>query len=167
MGYLILLLIFAVAGYYGYNSIHIDQKKMHNPSLPRFVGVVRRVVDGDTLDISEGDTVHRVRICGMDAPEAGQDFGDRATTALARVATGRSVQVVGVERDKYGRLVAYVNLNGESIGVAMVSAGLAWADRYGQTPREFIIAEQSARDARKGIWAGPIPPVYPRDFRNA
>jgi endonuclease YncB( thermonuclease family) len=49
-----------------------------------------RVVDGDTLDVSGPGGEVTVRIVGINAPEAGECFGDEATDALAELVAARS-----------------------------------------------------------------------------
>ena len=43
-----------------------------------FVGKVVGVADGDTITVLENRTQHKIRLYGIDAPEGGQDFGNRA-----------------------------------------------------------------------------------------
>ncbi len=40
----------------------------------KFDAKVVRVWDGDTLDVLYKDSTYRIRLYGIDAPEAGQDF---------------------------------------------------------------------------------------------
>ena len=55
---------------------------------------VVRIADGDTLTVLDGDQVqHRVRLAGIDAPERGQPFGERAKQNLARLTFGKAVEV--------------------------------------------------------------------------
>jgi len=82
------------------------------------VGVVSRVVDGDTVEVRIGGGVEDVRLIGVDTPETVkpdtpvQCFGPQASHFTKRRLTGRRVRLVfGVERrDVYGRLLAYVYL---------------------------------------------------------
>jgi micrococcal nuclease len=164
------IVVVAVTSYFHYDvGVHAEkaERKKHNPALPRFTGAVTRVIDGDTIDVSDGRRIYRVRICGMDAPESGQEFGEEAATALRKVVGGKTVTVTGVEIDKYDRLVAYVDYSGQNLGVAMCAAGLAWADKFGANPKAYILAEHQARAARKGLWrgSGGPAPVYPAEFR--
>lgn len=74
-------------------------------------GVVMDVPDGDTIvvrDASGQDT--RVRLYGIDAPELHQRGGEQARLALARMVMGRTVHLVTIDRDAYGRDVAHVRL---------------------------------------------------------
>src|SRR5262245_47362671 len=71
---------------------------------------VRRVIDGDTVDLSTGQ---RVRLIGIDAPETGTgSCATAATKRLERLVLNQRVKVVSGTRnntDRYGRLLRYVD----------------------------------------------------------
>lgn len=88
------------------------------------------VVDGDTFWIA-GD---KVRIAGIDAPETHPPrcayeatLGDQATEKLHALLNSGAVTMTAIDRDrdKYGRLLRNVAVNGADVGEAMVSAGVA------------------------------------------
>ena len=74
-----------------------------------------RVVDGDTIILSNGETV---RLIGVDTPKTeypgkpGEYFGKEATAFTKRMVEGKEVTLEygQQQRDKYGRLLAYVYL---------------------------------------------------------
>ena len=78
------------------------------------------VVDGDTIDVARGDTTDTVRLLGIDTPETHHPtkpvecFGPEAAAYTDSHLRGRAVQLEGdVEaRDRYGRRLAYVILDG-------------------------------------------------------
>lgn len=131
---------------------------------PTFVGTVSRVVDGDTLHFRAQPGPGRrharkvkVRLYGIDAPEARQPFGTASTRALERLVLGREVEVYPVTRDAHGRLVALVRVNGLDVSSTMVRGGYAWAfrlylGRY-RGDDAFCFLEYEARDAGAGLWA--------------
>ena len=116
---------------------------------PRETGVVTKVVDGDTIWV---DGAGKVRVIGIDTPERGQCGFGPATSNLKGLVLGREVTLSGDgrdDRDRYGRLLRYVDVNGVDAGLAQVEAGLARArydsrDGYGAHPREsaYIAADQ-------------------------
>src|SRR5262245_50751171 len=75
-------------------------------------GPVVRVVDGDTIDVRVAGGTERVRVLGIDTPERGACYADRASAETARLALDRRVVLRGdrtqARRDRYGRLLAYV-----------------------------------------------------------
>src|SRR5262249_11533513 len=79
------------------------------------------VVDGDTIDVARGDVTDTVRLLGIDTPETHHPrkpvecFGPEASAYTDSKLRGRAVQLEGdVEgRDRYGRRLAYVIVDGE------------------------------------------------------
>lgn len=90
--------------------------------------VVSEVIDGDTLVIASGE---HVRLIGVDTPERGACGYDSATRALRRLAAGREVVLVdpaGVQdRDRFDRLLRFVEVGGRDAGFVLIQAGLARA----------------------------------------
>ncbi|MBM0637358.1 thermonuclease family protein [Campylobacter sp. VicNov18] len=123
-----------------------------------FEGKVIRVIDGDTIELSYGDKITRVRFFGIDAPELKQSFGPQSKEALSKILKGKQVQVIYKNKDVYGRIVAIVKLNDLDVNRFLVSKGYAWADIY---YNEVYIKEQEyARKNRLGLWkeSNPIEP---------
>lgn len=72
-------------------------------------GRVVRIVDGDTLIVLDADnTQHRVRLGGIDTPERGQPFGNRAKQNLSRLAGGQDARVEWYKKDRWKRLIGTV-----------------------------------------------------------
>jgi endonuclease YncB( thermonuclease family) len=131
------------------------------------------VTDGDTIIVLDGDKVqHKVRLAGIDAPERRQAFGARAQQALAAAVFRRFVVLDWKKRDRYGRLVAKVNLSDRDVGLELIAAGLAWhfkAYQGEQDPEDrtrYARAEIDARNARVGLWSDPHP-TPPWVFRRS
>src|SRR5262245_58772052 len=94
---------------------------------PPFSGKVIGISDGDTLTVLHERTRVKIRLEGIDAPESGQDFGNRAKQAASTLAFGQIVTVHTKEHDRYGRLVAEVILaDGRSLNHELVRLGWAW-----------------------------------------
>ena len=98
------------------------------------------VVDGDTFYVN-GD---KVRIAGIDAPETHEyrcpselALGNQATEKLQAMLNSGAVTMTGIGRDRdvYGRLLRNVAVDGEDVGEAMVSAGVA--REYGSGRRSW------------------------------
>lgn len=127
------------------------------------------VGDGDTFAATRADGERiRVRLLGIDAPEAAtedqpaQCGAGQATQALTRLIGGRRVALVGdpsADRfDRFGRRLAYVEVNGTDVGAALVADGLAaaWYPSGEPQPERFPTyqdAEDAARAAGTGLWA--------------
>ncbi|MGR3703954.1 MAG: thermonuclease family protein [Paracoccaceae bacterium] len=112
-----------------------------------------RVVDGDTLDV--GGT--RVRLHGIDAPEASQ---------TCKTEQGRSwacgAWVSREVRDRYDRIVARCAVNGADMGAALVGDGLAFA--YRRYAMDYDLVEKQAAVAGRGLWTMQV--ENPARFRQ-
>lgn len=128
---------------------------------------VVNVVDGDTLDVQRGNEFERVRVIGIDTPERGDcGFGD-ASSALSQIVLGSDVELTpGAvdDRDRYGRLLRYVDVGGRDAGLALVEAGLAIArydsrDGYGAHPREAAYVSADAATPSSVCGEDPGAPI--------
>jgi micrococcal nuclease len=130
--------------------------------------VVTRVVDGDTLEARIGGEIEDVRLIGVDTPETVKPgdpvecFGRRASRFTKQRLQERRVRLVfGVERrDVYGRLLAYVYLDGRFFNPALIRRGLARTltippnDRFAPRLRRLELA---AARAGRGLWGACAP----------
>ncbi|ADF65060.1 nuclease [Salmonella enterica subsp. enterica serovar Enteritidis] len=130
-------------------------------------GKIVRVLDGDTVEILAGNVATRVRLNGIDAPEKAQPFGQRSRQALTAIVGGKTVLAVGEKRDRYGRLLATLILDGRDINATQVYSGMAWVYRYKglATEPEYLRYERDARTARRGLWSEKEP-VEPSIWRQ-
>ncbi|RTZ61465.1 MAG: hypothetical protein DSZ32_01930, partial [Gammaproteobacteria bacterium] len=123
---------------------------------------VERVVDGDTVRLDNGDLV---RLIGINAPElrhgqhVAEAYARQATDALAGLVEDRKVRLEpGVERlDRYKRRLAYLFLpDGADVQKKLLEQGLAFVIAVPPDIRradEYLAAENTARDAGRGLWA--------------
>jgi len=137
-----------------------------------FVAKVKRIVDGDTvIVIGRSGREERIRLSGIDAPERSQPWGEASTRELRRQTAGRDVVVEWSKRDRYGRVVGKLLRDGKDINLHQVETGAAWWYRkYAkeQSPDDrhrYESAEESARDAGKGLWSSPNP-ISPWEWRR-
>ncbi len=115
------------------------------------------VIDGDTI-IVEGNRT--VRLLGIDTPERGEPFYAKARDALRRAIGTRPVRLVSCreeQRDRYGRLLAFVEADRTDSGAELLRLGLARTLFVGPCarPREtaYRQAERAAFLAGRGIWS--------------
>ncbi|EAB8017793.1 nuclease [Salmonella enterica subsp. enterica] len=131
-------------------------------------GRVVRVIDGDTVVVLAAPATEiRIRLAGIDAPEKGQPFGQRARQFLASRVTGRVVEISGDSRDRYGRILGTLWADGRDINAELVCSGMAWTYRVRsrvQSPA-YLQCENTAREQRKGLWQEPSP-VPPWQWRK-
>jgi len=119
------------------------------------------VHDGDTLTVLDAASVqHKVRLQGIDAPERGQPFGTVARERLAALTMGQTVTVETFGRDRYGRTLGRIVIEGQDVNRQMVLDGLAWHYLRYSKAEALTAAEREARAAGRGLWADrePVPP---------
>jgi|LSQX01.1.fsa_nt_gb micrococcal nuclease len=124
---------------------------------------VIRVVDGDTVEVNIQGTKEKVRLIGVDTPETvhptiGEEpYGIEASDFTKEKLTDQTVELEFdvEERDRYGRLLAYVWLDGEMFNEVLLSDGYAQIATYPPNVRyveRFQTAQQEAREAERGLW---------------
>jgi len=119
------------------------------------------VADGDTLQVRREGKKEWVRLLRIDTPEKEERGYAEARNALLSLAQGREAFVVferdgDEERDRHGRLLAYLFCDGRNVNVEMVRRGWSpfWT-RYGEGryAAAFRSAEEEARRGNAGLWA--------------
>lgn len=121
-------------------------------------GVVAAVTDGDTIELQSGE---KIRYLMVDTPESTSSvecYGPEAKDFNRALVTGRQVTLRYDSQctDRFGRLLAYVSVDGREINSLLVERGFACvlhippngADRL----EEFKALEASAKAANKGLW---------------
>ena len=129
-------------------------------------GRVVRVADGDTVTVLDADKVqHRVRLYAIDAPEKAQAFGQKSKERLSHYVFGKDVAVEWKSKDRYGRILGTLFVDGRDVNLQMVRDGFAWHyKRYDSSP-VYAAAEAEARQARRGLWAD-ADAIPPERFRH-
>lgn len=140
-----------------------DQQKYHGRTF-----AVADVIDGDTLDldIPDGDlSVTRVRLLGIDTPETKHPktgvmyYGPQAAEFTKALADKQKVTIlmdtIGDQRDLYGRLLAYIQLeDGRILNEVLIQNGYAYADlrfEHSQSARYEQLMNQ-AWENKTGLW---------------
>ncbi|MEX2503411.1 MAG: thermonuclease family protein [Egicoccus sp.] len=117
---------------------------------------VEWVIDGDTVDVRGPDgTEERIRVIGIDTPEREECGYAEAADAMADLVEGREVDLVpGArdDRDRYDRLLRYLDVDGTDAGLQLIEQGLAVArydsrDGHGRHDREdaYVAADAASR----------------------
>lgn len=104
--------------------------------------LVLRVVDGDTVVVESRDPevgAVTVRLIGIDTPERGQPGYAEARDYLRSLVHGKRVRLEReaghANRDRYGRLLRLVYVDGQLAQVALIRAGHSrYEDRWGRCP---------------------------------
>ena len=128
------------------------------PSADSELWKVKTVHDGDTVTcVKPNGTIQKIRLSGIDAPELNQRFGQRSTERLKHLLGGDLVRVERKGFDQYGRLLATLFRKSQNINLDMVKEGWAWVYDGFSSSSELLDAEATARKARRGLWADPLP----------
>jgi endonuclease YncB( thermonuclease family) len=138
---------------------------------PAAAATVVSVGDGDTMRVVDGGMRFTIRLACVDAPETAQrPYGASSRQQLQQLAPiGSAVTLRPQTIDKYGRTVAEVFRNGQSINLAMVSSGQAFAYRKYLAACDgsvYLGAEAAAQRQRVGVWAVPGGIQRPWDWRH-
>jgi micrococcal nuclease len=127
---------------------------------------VARVVDGDTIRVELPSGEESVRYIGIDTPESVKPgapvecFAGRASALNERLVDGERVRLVRdvEERDRYGRLLAYVYRarDGLFVNAELVRRGYATVATFPPNvahERDFRRLARRARVSGRGLWS--------------
>ena len=145
---------------------------------PILVGQVLDVVDGNTIRVNLGDRVETVRYIGINAKQtiqaakgpnqSGGDVADANRQLVARQQV--RLELDAQERDREGRLLAYVFVADRMVNAELVHRGSAETMTIQPNVRYrdlFVTLEQEARDDRRGLWANQSEPTTPTSLAQA
>lgn len=132
----------------------------HRMPSPSGALQVIKVIDGDTVVLSDGCTV---RYIGIDTPEYGQPYYEAAKNFNRQLVQGKAVELeLDIERyDRYGRLLAYLFVRDENgrrvfVNAEMVRNGFALV--YTKPPNIryadlLVQLQKEAREEQRGLWS--------------
>lgn len=138
---------------------------------PRQLGRVRRVIDGDTIEVEIEGQTFPLRYIGIDTPElntSGDLGGEQARRENEDLVRGKPVLLVRdvSETDRFDRLLRYVFVEGEFVNYRLVRLGVAEAIRYppdDSCHETFLEAQAAAQAERLGRWGLITPVAQPGD----
>ncbi|VVM46694.1 thermonuclease family protein [Pseudomonas fluorescens] len=164
MGFSLLLKKASLAGAFFVSAIWLSGAQAFCPTPGALTPVaVQRVVDGDTLRLSDG---RNVRMIGLNTPELGKKgrsdepfavAARKRLEALVAASDGQVGLLPGKEsKDHYGRTLAHVYAaDGANLEAQMLAEGLGFL--VAVAPNVDLVdcqqaAERSARQAGLGLW---------------
>ncbi|MFC1509928.1 thermonuclease family protein [Candidatus Omnitrophota bacterium] len=134
--------------------------------VPQREVYVSSVIDGDTIELSSGETV---RYIGIDTPEVSEKKGsgwvynprpyaEDAKDFNRFLVEGKQVRLeLDIQkRDKYGRLLSYVYVGDKMVNMEMLKEGYAMMYTYPPNVKyteEFLVSQTLAREHNKGLWS--------------
>ena len=157
----------------GFNPNHVpgsfvgkEPPTQQPPSPSKLDAKVIRVIDGDTIEVElSNGKKETVRFILVDTPETKhpqrgvEPCGPEASAFTAKMlpaGTTVKLELDVQERDRYGRLLAYVYKNGKSVQEALLAEGLARVAVFPPNVKyvdEYRAIEAEAKKAKKGIWS--------------
>jgi micrococcal nuclease len=120
--------------------------------------LVTRVVDGDTVELENGEKIRYLDVNTPEISPPAECYGPEATAFNRDLVENKQVQLeYDVEcRDRYHRLLAYVTVGGQMVNRVLLERGYARVliiPPNGQEhEQEFRDLEASARNAAVGLW---------------
>ncbi|MEO7991867.1 MAG: thermonuclease family protein [Chryseolinea sp.] len=121
-------------------------------------GKVVTVIDGNTLEVigDDNETI-KISLVGIDCPELGQEYGEKAKKFMEKMILEKNVTVVLQGKDRWGNYLAIVTMN-NSIDprVELLKEGLAWTAEKNPIP-ELEEHKKKAREKNKGLWKQESP----------
>jgi hypothetical protein len=112
---------------------------------------VVRVIDGDTVELESGQ---KVRLKGINTPEKSEWLDGEATEFVRGLIENESVGIENYGFDKYGRILAYVFIDGRNLNEEILEGGLGTLYYYEEDSHygELKRAEGFARLNEIGLW---------------
>ncbi len=129
-------------------------------------GKVINVIDGNTIEmVAQDNETYKVMLFGIDCPEIGQEFADKARKFLEKIILDKNVNIKIQGKDRWGNRLGIILIDGKiDPRYELLEAGLAWtAERNPIDELESI--KEKAKEKGKGLWKeqDPTPPwIYRR-----
>lgn len=135
------------------------------------------VVDGDTIKVRINGKKETIRMIGLDTPEtkkphvAVQCYGKEASSHMQSLVQSKNVQLEvdpsQGERDKYGRLLRYVFVDGKTnVALSQIAGGYGREYTYDSDyayQSQFQSAQVAAQAAKRGLWGPPCNGFHTND----
>ena len=149
----------------------LNAKVVQNPTILKGYQAVK-VSDGDTLNVQKVENgkfvgeIVKIRMFGIDAPEKTQDYGIESKQALEKLVNGKTLEIAEKNRDRYGRTVAVVYVNGKNVNEEMVKNGNAWwYQEYDKKDTKMQAYQENAKKNKLGLF-GKRGYVEPWNYRK-
>ena len=118
---------------------------------------VKRVIDGDTIELANGQIV---RFVGVNAPNNGEPFEEEAMEANTKLISGKTVMLEydAYTSDRFGRVLAYPFVDGKNVVVELARQGMVKVTIYEDRRKlkyqdELLTAQQEAKLKKRGMWS--------------
>ncbi len=143
---------------------------LDNLQAEDYKGLVTRVIDGDSIEVKQKNTINKIRLSYIDAPEIRQNHGERSKIFLKNLLLNKIVLVSTKDyKDRYGRYLAEIYIHTDDaaiyINAKMIKSGNAWVYKSYRSNAYLINLENHAKINNKGLWSNSDP-VEPWVYRK-
>jgi micrococcal nuclease len=166
LGFWVMVLgLFGLSGFFAV-SVEMERSSWAAKNVTITSGAkarVLRVIDGDEVSVQGESGAFVVRLLGIKAfrttvNEPGiSAVGVTAMDALQRYLKGKeiSIQFKVFKKDRSGRVLAYLDVQGRDVGLEMVKQGFVLVfNRYTfERQKDYFAAELEAKTRSRGLWA--------------
>lgn len=151
----------------GSTTAALDPTSIRGPGAVEANAVVTAQVDGDTIRVTLSNNAQEtIRLIGIDTPETKRPgspidcFGPEASNFLAELApigTPVTLELDVEERDRYGRLLAYIRRSEDGLFLNETIVRFGYAQILTYPPNvaytdRFLDAVELARNEQRGLW---------------
>lgn len=135
-------------------------------TISSFEGKVVQIIDGDTIIVlNQKKQKLKIRLEGIDCPESNQDFGNKAKQLTSILCYAKQVKVAQTGIDNYGRILAFIYVDGVCVNEELLKQGLAWHYKKYNNDENLAQIEWTARYTHMGLWSMKNP-IAPWNFRK-
>jgi micrococcal nuclease len=133
-----------------------------------FVTKVIKVIDGNTFEIIGSDGQPQTLVLfGIDSPEPGQPYADKAKRTLEKLILDKRVDVQMQGRNRFGNYLAVITIvkNDKDPRIELLEEGMAWTAEKNPVAELEAVRVKAAQKS-KGLWQdeNPTPPwTYRRE----
>ena len=127
-------------------------------------GRVVGVTDGDTVTVLDASNIQfKIRLMGIDSPEKKQAFGNSAKQSLSDLVFNKQVTIEYSKKDRYGRTIGKIVVDGVDANLEQVKKGMAWHYKKYQNEQSisdrsiYAQAEEQAKLKKQGLWFENMP----------
>jgi micrococcal nuclease len=128
------------------------------------VGKVINVIDGNTIEVTTDNNSQKIVFAGIDCPEAGQQYADKAKRYTEKLLMNEEVTYQITGKDRWGNYIGVVMKGETDPRVELLEEGLAWTTEKNPIP-ELEAYRLKAFEKGRGLWKeeNPTPPwIYRR-----
>ena len=156
-----------------FDNSYLPSPVKNSPTEKSSVVKISKVIDGDTMDVGFKDgSTDRVRLLGVDTPETNAKnkpneyeditdlkcltiWGDKSDDYAKKVLDGKEVNLVfddeAGKRGYYGRLLAYIEIDGYDFNESLISRGYARVYDEGSSSRKTRYLSMQNKVILQGI----------------